>query len=421
MTKAVALVSSIRWVLALMFLGIGALAVDDWSSWRWVAVTLLLYAMPLAGQFVPRSEVRVYSIWFGVLLLLQTLATPLVVDQKYITLVPMLKQERDVQPGAIPGIEGVQKITTDQYGFRTTLNIDYRNKPANHIRIFVIGGSTTEQIFLDDQSTWTHLLQERLQVTVGSRRVEVINTGVSGLRAVHHVATLRRVSAFRPDMAIILVGVNDWNRHIVSALSPELLRERGPRTERVAEADPLRARFAFRASALGTILGRLMLGISAAGDRRSHRIPETGVYLRDKGSSLFRSDVRWFRPGTVSAEYAAAMESLADSCRELGIRCIFVTQPTAYQPAATESVKRRFWMTPPYAGYTLDFGSMMYIARLYNGFLREFAQQRGMAICDLADEMPPSAALFYDDCHFTVKGARRVAGTLSACVKRLGF
>ena len=74
----------------------------------------------------------------------------------------------------IAGVAGIQRITTDTKGFRVTKNIDYESKSA--FRIFAIGGSTTEQIFLDDKTTWTHLLQEKFSEHFP---VEVINTGVS--------------------------------------------------------------------------------------------------------------------------------------------------------------------------------------------------------------------------------------------------
>lgn len=81
-------------------------------------------------------------------------------------------------------------------------------------RVVAIGASTTEQIHLDDKSTWTHLLQEQLESRLPSVNVEVINTGVSGLRAEHHLETLEQVLDFEPDLVIFLIGINDWIRHV---------------------------------------------------------------------------------------------------------------------------------------------------------------------------------------------------------------
>ena len=67
----------------------------------------------------------------------------------------------------IPGISGLQTITTDHMGFRVTKSIDYAHKKG--WRLFAIGASTTEEIYLDDHKTWTHLLQEKLEQARGAR------------------------------------------------------------------------------------------------------------------------------------------------------------------------------------------------------------------------------------------------------------
>ena len=69
------------------------------------------------------------------------------------TLQPNLVEVIDVQGDGMPGIEGVQRITTDALGYRVNRPIDYE-RPAG-LRVFAIGGSTTEDIHLDDHRTWT--------------------------------------------------------------------------------------------------------------------------------------------------------------------------------------------------------------------------------------------------------------------------
>lgn len=92
-----------------------------------------------------------------------------------------------------------------------TPRIDYKSTAG--IRIIAIGGSTTADMLLDDRRTWAYLLQEKLKIELG-RRVEVINTGVSGVRSAHHLATFSRILQYDPDFVLFLVGVNDWNRDI---------------------------------------------------------------------------------------------------------------------------------------------------------------------------------------------------------------
>ena len=144
---------SARWWLALGFLAFGVAAVGDWKSSPWIGLTLVLYAIPLFSQFVPSRLLRVYGLWFGFFLLLQTFVTPLA-GPRYITLRPNLRRPIEVLGDAMPGISGVQTITTDKKGFRVTKDVDYETKPPGTLRIFAIGASTTAQIMLDDHRTW---------------------------------------------------------------------------------------------------------------------------------------------------------------------------------------------------------------------------------------------------------------------------
>ena len=174
---------------------------------EWSRFAVVLHAAPLLAWIGGKNALRVSAVWIGVFLIAQALISPLLFEPYFYTLPPALDVELDVVGDALPGISGRHHVTTDKLGFRTTKAIDYENASSNP-RIFAIGGSTTEQILLDDRKTWTHLLQEKLGT------VEVINTGVAGLRAANHVATLRRIISYHPDMALFLLGGNDWIKHI---------------------------------------------------------------------------------------------------------------------------------------------------------------------------------------------------------------
>ena len=45
----------------------------------------------------------------------------------------------------------------------------------------------------------------------------MINVGLAGLRSVHHYLTLKRNLNLKPNIVIFLLGVNDWNNHILHA------------------------------------------------------------------------------------------------------------------------------------------------------------------------------------------------------------
>jgi lysophospholipase L1-like esterase len=309
----------------------------------------------------------------------------------------------DVRNGDLPGMRpGLRHITTDEHGFRVSPRVDYQAKRG--LRIFAIGGSTTEDILLDDESTWTHLLQEG--IAKQGTAAEVVNTGVSGLRAANHLATLKIVAKLEPDLVIVLLGANDWNRQVKKRFERDLDSWR-----------PVSLRY----SALGSVLDGAVISParrSITGRNWSDRavvVDSLRGLTRSEQLSLRRPITYTFRPAEVAAGYAETLREISRLCKESRLTCLFVTQPHAYSEATPASLQSRFWMTPPEATYTLDLKSMAYIAALYNEFLKSFAVQEGHPLCNLAAGMEPSPRLFYDDMHFTDEGARRVADLVLPC------
>lgn len=395
----------LRWILGLLILGYGLLTFDR-DSIAWAALSLLLYALPLALQLTAWGTARIYGLWFGLFLVCQSLLGPLVKGD-FVSLPANLHSTIDVRIQDAPGIRpGLRHISTDARGFRVMPAIDYANKRG--ARIVAIGGSTTEDIMLGDDSTWTHRLQQGLKAR--KHEVEVINTGVSGLRAANHLATLQVTASLKPDLVLVLVAGNDWNKQIRDRFEPNRDPYRPPELRR---------------SPLGGLIARFLVmplraRLTGQSSWDQHLVVDKpdGFNSDKPRRSLERATKHEFRPATVADGYRQDMQAISKACKDMQLRCLFITQPHAYSEAASEELRRLFWMTPPYASYTLDLGSMMHVAALYNRFLAELAQRDGHALCDVATGMEPSIRLFYDDMHYTDDGAARVAELVLPCVER---
>lgn len=394
-----------RYALALAVLGYGVYSsglFNQGINARWIAFALLLHAVPLLAQLVRSGAVRIYGLWFGVFLVVQALGVLLLpAEIRHLRTLPADMDERvDVRGDGIPGIGGVQHVTTDSKGFRAVPPVDYARKRG--YRIFAIGGSTTEQILLDDEATWTHLLRQGLERTLG-RPVEVINTGVAGLRAIHHLATLKHVLDYQPDMALFLVGVNDWVLHIRQHFGSRHYHALGP--------DGHIFRWTMLGQALNIGYMRLKRWVGPPGAPGETRV-DRGEYFASQRNSLGRPEVRSFRPAAVTPAYARQLAEISTVCHEAGLVCVFITQPSGYVPEASEAFRRSFWATPPNEPYTLDFESLVHIAELYNDFLVDFADRNGHAVIDLAAVISPGRENYYDEVHFNTRGSRYVANYL---------
>ncbi len=305
----------------------------------------------------------------------------------------------------MPGFKGVNEITTDERGFRSSRNIDYDNDRTT--RIFTIGASTTEEIYTDDSETWSALLQKRIEKNEGSS-VEVVNTGASGLRAIHHASTQEYVSRLHPDLMIFLVGVNDWNYQIKTEVD-------GPNKDVASQILPsIYETILFRAFEMVKHVVKKSFGVST--DNQGDVVKDAGEYYSVQYNSLSRISKISLKFREVSSDFESNMSRIAESCNAQQYACMFVTQPNAYSLNVSEQLKKRFWMTPTNEEYTLDLDSLVSVANLYNEWLLKFGSQHQIPVCDLASNIPPSILYFYDDVHFNELGSTKVSEIIFQCI-----
>src|SRR5262249_44183424 len=129
----------------------------------------------------------------------------------YFTDPPKMRVQMNAVDTNQPGISGLRTVTTDEQGFRVQPPVDYGQDGV--LRIFAIGGSTTECDALDDNATCAPRLQESLSAGA-AKPAQVVNAGIGGARAPHHLATLPHILDLPPSAAIFLVGAKDWARQI---------------------------------------------------------------------------------------------------------------------------------------------------------------------------------------------------------------
>ena len=343
-----------------------------------------------------------YIVFLVVLLLLfQTYFGNILVDRDYITLTSNTRINTIVVGDAIPGVSGLISVQTDNKGFRVSKHINYE-QPAPY-RIFTIGGSTTEQIYLDDRQTSSFLLQCKLEEFL-KQPVEVINTGVSGLLARNHLATLKKIEKYHPNLVIIMMGANDWNRQIRNHFSK-------PNSVLTA----LRARYSFEFSPVSKLANHLYNYFKGPTAGTKVKI-ENGAWLSEHNNTLSRRAIKYdYEPQEVSEEFKFYTKELFTKCREGKYKTIIVSQISSYKENASNELKKYYWSTPPDEDYTLSFKSMVYLANLYNCYLEKEAKSYGFIFCEV-DNIPPTTGYFYDDMHVNKKGSEILADDIFSCI-----
>ena len=318
---------------------------------------------------------------------------------------------------------GKHKISFDHMTYRTNKKkINYNIKKNNTLRIFTIGGSTTVQVTLDDKKTWSSLIGDRLENNF-EKNIEVINTGVLGFASPYHFLTLKRIEKFNPDLIIFLVGVNDWNSHIVKSKNHYIFTN-----------------FEINYNVKNSILYKSFKNIkkqiirkisiiinyknSLNKDSLNNNNPpsifftdeklwfENREYLSQIGSLNSKKTIRRFQPQNVSQNYNFWITKIVKSCKKNKYICIFMDQPNAYKTNISDELKSRLWMIPPFQNYTLPFDDLISISGFYNEWLRKKITDNNLNFLSLSSKIPPNLNYLFDDVHFTENGSKMVSDIL---------
>ncbi|MCA9548887.1 MAG: SGNH/GDSL hydrolase family protein [Myxococcales bacterium] len=98
---------------------------------------------------------------------------------------------------------------TNNLGFRNTEDIALV-KPADEVRVVVLGGSTAWGAGVLQEDTYAAMLQSLLQAQLPGKAVRVWNAGVGAYLSTHERAlVVDKVAALRPDAVVHLTGWND--------------------------------------------------------------------------------------------------------------------------------------------------------------------------------------------------------------------
>ena len=91
----------------------------------------------------------------------------------------------------------------DQYGFR-----ERKNNNLNNIDILVVGGSTTDERYLNIEDTWTYRLEQLFK-----KKIQVINAGIDGQSTKGHIWNFNnwfnKINNFKTKYIIFYVGINE--------------------------------------------------------------------------------------------------------------------------------------------------------------------------------------------------------------------
>jgi lysophospholipase L1-like esterase len=333
---------------------------------------------------------------------------------------PHLRLDFAPSAAATPGVTGRGRFRTNSLGLRS----DEPFPDARRI-VYVFGGSTAADLYLDQDEAWVSLVQQGLNRAPGQPRTWVGNLARPSLASVHNLLYFDVLLPELPraDVLVNLVGVND----LQLALKSSYLDAAAPETQR-AWAFALRppaagawnrlatvraARFAWqtwRQARLGLVQTRTAEGYARLREcRQTAPAANLVAVLPDLGPAL--------------AEYRGHLETLAARARVYGAPLLFLTQPTLWAPdmGPAETARLLAGGLGPIKTWCAHQryyspGALADGMRAFNDVLRDVCRAPGILCRDLAEALPPRAEYFYDDMHLSEAGARRVAELVAAWI-----
>jgi len=316
------------------------------------------------------------------------------------------------------GVADSAKFRISQLGFRA------EEKPTGSVfKVLVLGGSSTECLYLDQTKTWPDLLEKKLKGQVGIP-VWVANAGKSGLMSAHHVFQLGKLlKQEKFDLILVMMGVNDfqrrlclcerknswWRRHLQKGRIPE---------EAFAFSPGLWAKFSYR-------LKNIFYPSAGGGRLRPKGIVQdtTGEYIKTlreqrRNADVFLNDLPDLKKDL--SLYEKNVSEMVAIARRNGVRIIFLTQPTIWRGDLSIELENSLWFGFTCRNKDEEWPHVYYSTKVlaegmvkYNNILVNKARDLRVELIDAAKTLPKDQTVFYDDCHFNESGASKLANLIA--------
>lgn len=261
----------------------------------------------------------------------------------------------------------------------------------SRITILTIGGSTTNQLYLPEESTWQQVLERQFHDN-GRSDVVVANAGIDGQSTVGHLQALRdwfpHVPGLKPRFVLAYVGINDTQ---VSGTWIDTLRHHS--FNRIVKQKS--AVFRLSRQVTGMVVAKRAKLMHQKVDYAAAQWTETGAQPVPAGDSNVE-------------QYRQRLKLMADEIHAMGAVPVFVTQTRGDFKLAGGKV----------LGMVTDEGPNgidQYNALApYNAATRQVCREHGLLCLDLAKELTFADGDFYDYLHNTPQGADKIGRWLYA-------
>ena len=284
------------------------------------------------------------------------------------------------------------QFNTDENGFLLP-SLEHEN--ADYTIAF-IGGSTTENMYVDTQTRFTHLVSKTL--TTSQFKVNTINAGVSGNDSLNSInAYLNKIVPLKPEMAVLMHNVNDLS---ILLHEGSYWNDNYYRSPIIDEDKSLKSYVKNKIPNTYELLYRLVQSTKGPIDEFSRNGENKQVIDEEKIYNLFEENLNVF----VAISKAKK------------IKPVLMTQASRFKEEPDALIKNTFQNLK---GLGIDYPQYK---KLYDGLnerIRKVATQNNITLIDLDKVVPQTNEYLYDPVHLNDKGSVLVAKTISQSLKEV--
>ena len=299
----------------------------------------------------------------------------------------------------------VVTYTRDEFGLRGAYN------KVGDIDILTVGGSTTDQKYITDGSTWQDVLQRRFESE--GKKIVVANAGVDGQSTYGHIKNFSKwfnlIPNLKPKYFLFFIGVNDF--HVNYGYQNDLIK---------IEENSLSLKQAIKRK----IKNKSILFNLFQMSKNIFSAYHAGIAHPVGHSSQNYDNIEWIKGSSIENHNYYFKERLLAFEKRLEILCQKVKEYDATPIFVTQSNRRLYRFVDgqlygdssfkkKYDGLKINAIDYYHIICLFNKITEKVSEINNAIFLDLNSEVEFNLKNdFYDSCHHTPSGAQKVGDYL---------
>jgi len=287
-----------------------------------------------------------------------------------------------------------ENLANKSYRFRTDANgFLYPSFPHGNYAdktIAFIGGSTTECMFVDEESRFPYLVGK--QLSTEQHKVNAINAGVSGNDSLHSInAYLNKVIPFKPDIAVLLNNINDLS---------VLLHE-----DTYWNNNPYRSPIGYEDKSLNALIKIALPNTYEFLFRFKTNIKgNIDEFANDRGKP------KHINADRIYALFEDNLEMFIGVSKAKGITPVLMTQANRFTDNPDKIIKDKI---QDLDNIGINYNSYKSLYDGMNQRIRDVAATHKVKLIDLAAQVPQSNTYMVDSVHFNNQGSAFVANIIA--------